>query len=56
MDIILYDPSRSCESSDVMPYFILGCSDAGQIIVFDPACYGYTEKVIQVISQFFFKY
>jgi len=35
-DIIVYDPSKSMETQEVMPYFILGCSDAGQILVLDP--------------------
>ncbi|ORX75899.1 hypothetical protein BCR32DRAFT_271615 [Anaeromyces robustus] len=46
-DIIIYDPSKSSENQDIMPYFLLGCSNAGQILIFDPACYGYTEKTIQ---------
>jgi len=45
----MYDPSKSMETQEILPYFILGCSDAGQILVLDPACYGYTEKTIQVI-------
>lgn len=36
------------DTQEITPYFILGCSDAGQIVVLDPACYGYIEKNIQV--------